>query len=314
MKYKFSVIIPHYNSHGKLVRLLESIPVREDIEIIVVDDQSTDNTIELCINNVLFSRVLFCSAITKVFAGGARNIGISYSQGEYLLFADSDDYFSDGAFQVFDQHCNNNIDLIIFMCESFIESTGKRGTRDYSRNQVNKLNRLNAALSSIPPWAKLIRRDLVINGGVYFSEVIAANDVVFSVKSAFIAKSIKVVNQVVYMYSENPDSLCGSLSLEKAFSRIYEQQKRLKIAKYYSPGNYTEYCIRCNLLPMFKTFSLKLESKEFDNTLRNYKNDLGFFIVVLAFILDKIPFAHTVFFKYLNLKQSKSHSYSFKYN
>src|SRR5690554_6731034 len=88
-----SIIIPHYNNPQGLLRLLNSIPIRNDLDIIIIDDESTyDNQIQIkeiirkfkyrfYINNNLNS------------AGTCRNIGIEKSVGKYLLFADDDDYF-----------------------------------------------------------------------------------------------------------------------------------------------------------------------------------------------------------------------------
>ena len=90
----YSIIIPHHNTPDLLKRCLLSIPKRDDVQVIVVDDKSDDSylpavrKIQEC-----FSPWEFIYLTEGKGAGHARNVGIDYSKGDWLLFADSDDYF-----------------------------------------------------------------------------------------------------------------------------------------------------------------------------------------------------------------------------
>lgn len=90
----FSLIIPNYNSEKWIIRLLDSITNQSfcDFEIVIVDDISTDNSVEL-IKNYNDSRIRLFINNRKRFNGGTRNVGIEKAKGEYILFADCDDYF-----------------------------------------------------------------------------------------------------------------------------------------------------------------------------------------------------------------------------
>lgn len=91
----YSIIIPHHNIPDLLGRCLRSIPEREDVQVIVVDDNSPGNENylrdipELSRKNVEFY-------ITKdgLGAGHARNVGLSHAIGKWLVFSDSDDFLS----------------------------------------------------------------------------------------------------------------------------------------------------------------------------------------------------------------------------
>ena len=64
-RVKYSVIIPNYNSNNLLMRLLESIPVRDDIEVIVIDDCSSDTSFSSCVESARFDHVNFLEAKAK---------------------------------------------------------------------------------------------------------------------------------------------------------------------------------------------------------------------------------------------------------
>ena len=98
---KLSVIIPVYNRPEKVIKAIESVPNRDDVEIIVVDDCSTDNTLD-----VLKSYNNRSITILQTSANGgpgiARNMGLDIATGEYILFLDSDDWL-----------ITNNLNLIL---------------------------------------------------------------------------------------------------------------------------------------------------------------------------------------------------------
>ena len=98
MNYIYSIIIPHYNIPELLVRCLKSIPVREDIQVIVVDDCSpnADTYKERFLE--IFSRpnLEWYSTPIGGSAGRARNIGLEHANGKWLIFLDSDDMLVDG--------------------------------------------------------------------------------------------------------------------------------------------------------------------------------------------------------------------------
>ncbi|MDR2791812.1 MAG: glycosyltransferase family 2 protein, partial [Tannerellaceae bacterium] len=115
----FSVIIPHKNIPDLLQRCLDSIPRRKDIQIIVVDDDSDEDKVDFsrfpCLDDEHVETYL-----TKESkgAGYARNIGLTYAKGEWLLFADADDFFTEGAFDHFFAARTLPHEIIYFKSES----------------------------------------------------------------------------------------------------------------------------------------------------------------------------------------------------
>jgi len=113
-KIKLTVIIPVYNRPTRVIKALDSIPAREDIETIVVDDCSTDNTLEVL---KAYNRIPITILQNEVNSGPgiARNKGMDAAQGRYITFLDSDDWLvTENVSAIVDQLDNQNNDIIWF--------------------------------------------------------------------------------------------------------------------------------------------------------------------------------------------------------
>lgn len=89
----FSIIIPNYNSEQWIKKCLDSILNQsfKDFEIIIVDDMSEDNSLDI-IREYDDKRIIVYQLTEKLYNGGARNYGVSRANGEYILFLDCDDW------------------------------------------------------------------------------------------------------------------------------------------------------------------------------------------------------------------------------
>ena len=121
-KEKVSIIVPVFNMAGSLERCVSSLTAQdyENIEIILVDDGSTDNTLSVC------QRLSEADARITVFhtenrgAGPARNYGISVATGRYALFPDADDYLEPKAISTMTDAMKDGVDLVICGYKSII--------------------------------------------------------------------------------------------------------------------------------------------------------------------------------------------------
>lgn len=113
--YKLSIIVPVYNRETKIKRCLDSIvnQLNENVELVIVNDGSTDNTDEV-ISSYIKNKSSNIQYYTKQNAGIAhtRNFGIEHANGQYIIFVDSDDYIDKDLIKVLDIYMKNNIDLI----------------------------------------------------------------------------------------------------------------------------------------------------------------------------------------------------------
>ena len=93
---KVSVITPVYNQEELVIKAVKSIPLRTDVEVIVIDDCSTDNTYNN-LKNINYPIKLYKTEVNSG-AGIARNIGLENAIGQWIVFLDSDDYFETDLF------------------------------------------------------------------------------------------------------------------------------------------------------------------------------------------------------------------------
>ena len=113
MNINYSFIIPHKNCPELLQRCIDSIPERDDIQVIVVDDNSEeDKKPDLRSHKNL--QVILLDATRSKGAGRARNVGLDHAIGKWLVFADSDDFFVTNLSELLDKYVNDSHDIIYF--------------------------------------------------------------------------------------------------------------------------------------------------------------------------------------------------------
>lgn len=227
----YSIIIPHYNSPTLLARCIESIPHRNDIQIIVVDDcSSQEHQKRLKDFSNSYNNVQFIFSSKNGGAGAARNIGLTYAKGEWVLFADADDYFLEDAFSIFDNHVNDKEDAILFGNKS-VSSKSIINTRGNFINDNIKFfieNHLSAQLTFLctwVPWAKMIKRNYIEKYQFKFEEVKYGNDVFWNTQIAANTERIAIYQQPVYAITQEKNSLTTNRNSVAFFTR-YNVSKR----------------------------------------------------------------------------------------
>lgn len=115
---KLSVIMPVFNQEALVLKALSSIPCRDDVEIIVVDDCSTDGSwSELKLYQYYSDqKIVLLQNEKRLYCGGSVNVGLDHSKGEYITQIDSDDYVYPEAFNKL-LNMGRKEDLIFFCNE-----------------------------------------------------------------------------------------------------------------------------------------------------------------------------------------------------
>ena len=211
---RYSLIIPHHNIPDKLRRLLSTLPVRDDLEVIVVDDCSDKNIAGLEAVKNEFPHVKFLTTTVNGGGGKARNIGLAHAQGDYLIFADADDFFLPSLSVLLDKYKDEDHDMVIFNAISLMENTMNVSHRnDHLSVEISKLMKSENKdyfyfrYRFGEPWCRIIKRAIVESENIRFDEIPKHNDAAFAYKVGAYANDVVVDNTAAYCIIDRPDSV-----------------------------------------------------------------------------------------------------------
>ena len=173
MKLKpfFSVIIPTYNHANYLKKALDSVLDQSfnNYEIIVIDDNSTDNT--SAVVNSYKNKIIYKKIINNRIIGKSRNLGIEISKGEWLAFLDSDDeWLKDKLKIVFNFIKNKNNKYQIFCNNELLFRNSKKLFSNYGPFEDNFYEKLLVEGNRICTSASIVNKNFLLSVGVRFSE------------------------------------------------------------------------------------------------------------------------------------------------
>ena len=219
----YTVIIPHYNTSVLLQRCLSSIPDTEDVQVIVVDDNSSPEKVDF--NDFPGSKRRYTQIIFNKDshgAGHARNLALPQATGKWLLFADADDFYTEHAWELFDKYADSSADIIYFGITS-VDSDTMQPTDRYKKygqyieayvSQPTDKNENLLRYRHDVPWGKMIRHELVTHNQITFGETRYCNDTLFSCRSALAAASVLVEPLPAYCVTDLSTSLTKQQSAE----------------------------------------------------------------------------------------------------
>ena len=163
-----SIIIPAYNAEDYIERCIISCLNQDyaDIEVIVVDDGSQDNTLYICEKYALKFDNLRVIIKSNSGVSETRNLGIEKASGKYVLFVDADDYIEKDMCSQLVQYMNDETDLVI--CGYYIEENGVQNVRCVKENKKYTKKEFAETLSTMQEeallyvcWNKLFKREKI---------------------------------------------------------------------------------------------------------------------------------------------------------
>jgi glycosyltransferase involved in cell wall biosynthesis len=219
-----SVIIPAHNRISMLKTLVLSIPPVKGLEVILVDDHSTDDLSQISLER--FEKYKFIRNESGLrYAGTARNVGVEHASGEYVFFADSDDLiFAKGFLNCLKLLHDLKPDILFAQSSSFKDNDGSLGKRHIRNNWLLESVRNGAPdeilARSVVPWGKFIRRDYLIRNAIFFESQRYSNDIVFSASLLIFNPLVRVTDDIVYFVREGNESLTNDSTLESSLIRL----------------------------------------------------------------------------------------------
>lgn len=226
--FDYSVIIPHKNAFDLLKRCVSSIPDFDNIQIVIVDDNSDTDLIRTADLSFLYKRqnLIFHQLKDGFGAGYARNIGLKYAKGEWLIFADADDFFVDTVWALPNKYLESIYDIVYFGIVSVDSNTLEVVNRNRTYNclveNCDNLNQVKMDLLRLRhdvPWGKMIRRNLVVENNIRFDATFYCNDTIFSTLTGLAAKSIYADATPFYCVTVRDGSLVTRRSLQSDIVR-----------------------------------------------------------------------------------------------
>ncbi|WP_073043384.1 glycosyltransferase family 2 protein [Xylanibacter ruminicola] len=222
----FTVIIPHRNIPMLLGRLIKSIPMRDDLEIIVVDDHSDACVVEqlrsLERENLDLMLNQECHG-----AGYARNCALPVAKGKWVLFADADDFFNTEFNDFLNEYINSDADIVYFNANSLDSETFEPSHRvDHLHEFIDEYHRDKERGALImrylftEPWCKMVKLDLIKNNDIRFEETSIRNDVRYSYLVGHYAEKIVVDERQLYCVTTRQNSVSRGIGYQASMDEL----------------------------------------------------------------------------------------------
>lgn len=248
MKDKVSIIIPVYNSEKFLPQCLDSILIQsyENIEIVIVDDGSTDNSKKI-INEYASNHTNIKNfRIRNSGPAAARMLGIKRASGKYLMFVDSDDFIvREAVSTVVDAFINSKADIVRFHGQYFpgnktfgVINVKKGAYRILENEEIIKTLLFTDNLSGLilQAYRKTCFDNINETEPIKYCE-----DYLINQKVNYIKRKIVVIGDRLYRYRINPDSTTRTNKektlLSNVMDRIYACEKTLDFMRGVIPND-----------------------------------------------------------------------------
>ena len=223
---KVSIIIPVYNVEQYLRQCLDSVinQTLKDIEIICIDDCSTDNSLAILKEYAeKDNRFIIIQQETNQGQGIARNKGLDFAGGEYIGFVDPDDWIEPNMYEeLYNYAINNNADFVQCDYNRFFEESGdfkpitalrpfKKGYKNVRADNIFTYQDFREecflGLWNLV-WTRLYKKSLIDKNHSRFSEGKYGEDKAFSIECKLSAERIYYTNKILYNYRVRANSSC----------------------------------------------------------------------------------------------------------
>ncbi len=246
---KITVIIPVYNVEKYLKEAIDATinQTYKNLEIILVDDGSKDSSGKICDEYAKKDNRIIVIHQENKGMSGARNVGLDYATGKYIMFADSDDTFELNACEkLYDFIEKTNADYVVGNYRNMDEDGTKWknpvfDTNKYveSRLSIEDYNTSFYIMNSAV-WNKIFRKSFLDELNIKFIEKLPAEDAIFTTYCFMKSKTVYYMSDVIYNYRQRAsDSISTNCSkayfmgINKAYRIIYNNFKENNYLDYY---------------------------------------------------------------------------------
>ena len=307
---KLSIIVPVYNVEDYLRKCLDSLVKQtlKDIEIIVVNDESPDNSQKIIDEYV--KKYDNIKAYKKKNGGlsSARNYGLKYATGEYVTFVDSDDWIKPKMYErMYKRAKDNNFDVVA--CDiNYVYPDHEESI--YTDPKYDSFNIREVFINMYPTvCTKIFKRELFIDNKLEFKSGVWYEDVELMYRMLPYVKSIGVVHEAYYQYLQREKSISNTISPKvydyiNNFNGIVDYYKANKLYdEYYKELEYAyvryvyatfiKTCLGYDKKDYLKAVDAAIKNvrKQFPKYRRNkyfYKSKKGLYLVMFNKMIAKL--------------------------
>lgn len=197
---KISIVIPMFNAEKYVERCLKSIKIEliksNKVEVILVNDGSTDNTKNICEKMIDEYQTNNIKLYNKENAGvsSARNFGMTVATGDYIMFVDIDDYLKDNWFKIISESINDEKKDVYYFSNQ-IEEINKDKMISYIIGNNNE----HIILAGV--FSKLFKRNFIIQNEILFKEdIINGEDMLFNLEVLTKTDNFQIIKKSFYQY------------------------------------------------------------------------------------------------------------------
>lgn len=252
MEPKISVVIPCYNCERFIEKCLESIinQMYDNLEIIVVNDGSTDSTENVVKKYLSDKRVVYI----KQENGGeaaARNSGIEVATGEYIGFVDSDDYIDPDMYcKLYKAISETDSDMAVsnynqvYSDETIKSDYSTMSGREYKIQEDVLSYWVNVCAASRPNnyvWTRLYRTEIIEQSGIRFERFTHSADTLFNFKLLTYINKCVLVNEGLYYYVQRQGSGIHTVARKQNLAKLYADTFQVLADYYNSREEYKEF-------------------------------------------------------------------------
>ncbi len=245
VKPKISIIVPCYNAEDYIDRCVESI-IRQSMElnsiqILLVNDASTDDTLKYLERweNRYPESICVITYDQNIRQGGARNVGLHYATGDYICFADSDDWLEPDALEtLYSTAIQGDYDVVQGRYEyNYQYALCKNITTEYAIKQFHFSSNNGISIWDAKPmektgiWTGLYRRKLIEEHQIFFPEGCIFEDNYWWAVLRLYVKSYCYIEYVVYHYYHNPTSTMHKIDAMHHYDRLKVETMLLEYYK-----------------------------------------------------------------------------------
>ena len=182
---KFSIIVPCYNIESNVEALFDRLTTDQyaNYEVILLDDCSKDDSFDK-MRSIAEEQANF-SVYQLEKNGGpglARNLGLKYAKGEYVIFCDSDDEFDINVLSKIERFLSEHPETDMLVSPHYMVKNGKTVSVDmYNKQHGSLMDGGNVILGNLAPWGKVYKSDIIKEHQIEFPARRTGEDICFVV-------------------------------------------------------------------------------------------------------------------------------------